>query len=57
MRQIVKKVVKTGLQIAGLAAWATAWIGGGLWLAYLGTRPEQERTSDDQDQEDADQPE
>ena len=44
----MNKAVKTGLQLVGLAAWATAWIGGGLWLTYLGTRPEQEKTSDDE---------
>ena len=39
--EIMKNSVKTGLQILGLAVWATAWIGGGLWLGYLGTRIEE----------------
>lgn len=28
----MKNFLKTGLQLMGLAAWATAWIGGGLLL-------------------------
>jgi len=36
----MKNPAKTGLQVLGLIAWATVWIGGGYWLAYLGTRPE-----------------
>ena len=45
----MKNSVKTGLQILGLAAWATTWIGGGLWLAMIGTRPESDKSEKEGD--------
>lgn len=39
----MRKHVKIGLQLLGLAAWTTAWIGGGLLLLHKAIKAEEER--------------